>query len=144
MTEHIGAITRQRIIEAVSAQVPTIVANSLTVPALCDRINTEMVILLSRSDPQRISVRLREEKTINSYEAEDCLKKKKLKTIASVEKDNISVFSNNAIVKIDNEVIVPLLNAFYSSQRLATADALIRFKSGVISSITLKIEIPGY
>jgi hypothetical protein len=103
-----------------------------------------MVILLSRQNPDRISIKLRQEKVINSHSPAPLLSGSKPRAISVYESDRIEAFANNALTKIDREVIIPLLTAFYSAQKMTTIDAMIRFRSGVVSSITLKTEVNGY
>jgi hypothetical protein len=104
----------------------------------------ELVAILSRTDPDRISIKIREEKVVNSYDLPNDSSISDSRATSSFDTDKIESFANNALVKIEREAVEPLLLAFYSNQKLTTIDATIRFRSGVVSSITLKTEIGGY
>jgi hypothetical protein len=123
---------------------PEAIATSLLDTSECVRVNAEMVIVLSRTDPGRILIKLREEKVIVNHFVPVRTKGERQRSRSAYDADRVESFSNNALTKIDREVIGPLLAAFYSDQKLTTIDAMIRFRSGVVSSITLKTEVNGY
>jgi hypothetical protein len=137
-------ISGARLLEAVTAYLPEAIATSLLDISECVRVNAEMVIVLSRTDPGRILIKLREEKVIVNHFVPVRTKGERQRNRSAYDADRVESFSNNALTKIDREVIEPLLSAFYSDQKMTTIDAMIRFRSGVVSSITLKTEINGY
>lgn len=135
-------ISQSRLLATIASYLPEIIATSLFGREQCARINSEMVVILSRTDPDRISIKLRDEQTINCFDVSPPVPVTGI--VSALESDKLEVFVNNALVKIDREVVIPLLTDFYSSQKMTTIDAMIRFKSGVIGSITIKKEISGY
>lgn len=137
-------ISGDRLIKTIADYIPDLIATSLIGSAEYARIGTEMVVILSRQDPDRISIKLREEKVINSYDLAGFRPSNKSRSTSAYETDRIEAFTNNALTKIDQEVVAPLLSAFYSPQKMTTIDAMVRFRSGVVSSITLKTEVNGY
>jgi hypothetical protein len=137
-------ISSDRLIKTIADYIPDLIATSLIGSAEYARIGTEMVIILSRQDPDRISIKLREEKIINSYDLTGFRSNSKNRSTSAYEADRLEAFANNALTKIDREVVAPLLTAFYSPQKMTTIDAMVRFRSGVVSSITLKTEVNGY
>lgn len=137
-------ISQARLLKTIGLYLPNLVAKSFANRERVDRINTEMLVLLSRAEPDRILIKLREETAISVHDCapEESIEDRLLRSAFNADK--VETYVNNATVKIDNELVLPMLETFYSSRKLGTLDALVRFRSGVIGSITIKHEIGGY
>lgn len=140
-----SAIEPKRLLDTISSYLPELIENSLVVKSSNLRINTELVAILSRNDPDRIAIKVRQETVANCYSNTKLDRQNLPKKMKSgLEIDTIERYINNAIVKIEREVVGELLARFYSPQKLTTIDAMLRFRSGVLSSITFKTEVGGY
>ena len=137
-------ITQPQLLTAIVNYIPALVAASFFNKSSIVRTNTEMVVVLSRDDPARISIKLREEKIINLHTPDVAEYRLAQIVTDSLMGDKIGIYSRNAVAKIEKEVVNPMIDIFYSSQKLTTVDAVVRFRSGVIGSITIKTEISGY
>lgn len=137
-------ITPDRLIASIASYLPDAIEQSLFKSSTV-RSNVELVAILSRSDPDRIAIKVRRETIVNLYRN---TKLDRLNTPAKLksglEIDTIERYVNNSIVKISREVVPELLARFYSAQKLTTIDVMLRFRGGVLSSFTFKTEVGGY
>ena len=137
-------IAPDRLIATISSYLPDAIERSLFKSTIV-RNNVELVAILSRSDPDRIAIKVRQETVSNLYQGTKIDRgNAPVRLKSGLELDTIERYVNNAIVKISSEVVPELLARFYSAQKLTTIDVMLRFRSGVLSSFTFKTEVGGY